>query len=172
MKNILCALVLFAWLASSGRAATQNVVLNWTAVPSPAVVGYNVYFGTNSGKYLYKVKVGNLTSVAISNLNPGLKYFFAATSLGTNGTESHYSSEVNFLVPGMLILNQAATPSTPALIQFPVAPGHWYEVQATTNFQTWTSILQTSVAVSNTWAQFTDEEAESCRSRFYRLVLH
>jgi hypothetical protein len=172
VKNILCALVLFTWLASVGRAATQNVVLNWTAIPSSAVMGYNVYFGTNSGQYVYKIKVGKQTTVTISNLNPGLTYFFAATSLGTNGTESHYSSEVNFIVPGILTINRGANPGLPALIQFPVVPGHWYELQATTNFQTWSSIWQTSVAVSNSWTQFTDQDAATFRSRFYRLVLH
>jgi hypothetical protein len=59
-----------------------------------------------------------------------------------------------------------------ALMQFPMEQGHWYEVQATTDFQNWMSIWQSDVAISNGLAQFTDPDSKSLSSRFYRLVSH
>jgi hypothetical protein len=58
------------------------------------------------------------------------------------------------------------------LIQFPVEPGHWYEVQATSDFQSWTTIWQTDVVDSNQWLQFSDTNMGAFNSRFYRLALH
>lgn len=175
MKKILSVLVLFIWLANVNRTAACNVVLNWNSTASPAVVGYNVYFGTSSGHYLYKFNAGNQTTATISNLIAGVTYFFAATTVDTNGGESGYSSEVSFIIPGMLTMTQGASsgsPASPAVIQFPVAPGHWYEVQATTDFQNWSSIWQTSIAVSNVWMQFTNQEPAIYPSRYYRLAIH
>jgi hypothetical protein len=69
-------------------------------------------------------------------------------------------------------LTMAQTPDAPALasVQFSVEQGHWYEVQATTDFQNWISVWQSDVAISNGWAQFTDPDSKSYNSRFYRLV--
>lgn len=172
MKFRLYWFAIFIWPAKVGFADPHNVYLSWNALSSPAVEGFNVYFGTSSGQYANKISVGNQTSATISNLNAGFTYYFAATSIGTNGVESGYSSELKFIVPGLLALSHSPSPGNPALIQFPVEPGHWYEVQATTNLVNWSTIGQTGVAVANAWQQFTDTNATSFASRYYRLVLH
>lgn len=179
MKHFFYLPVMGFWLAGFVCASAASVVLDWSASSSASVAGYNVYYGTTSGNYPNKVDAGNATTVAISNLNAGATYYFAATAYDTNGNESAYSAEVSFIVPGILTMSPGTTPQTLGLnqgnlpmIQFPVAPGHWYEVQATTDLETWTSIWQTSVAVANVWIQFTDPDAGSFNSRFYRLVLH
>lgn len=69
-------------------------------------------------------------------------------------------------------MSQGTNAGDPALIQFPVEPGHWYEVQATTDLQSWTTVWQTDVADANVWLQFADPEAGAFSSQFYRLVLH
>jgi hypothetical protein len=58
------------------------------------------------------------------------------------------------------------------IITFPVAPGQWYEVQASVDLQTWSTIYQTEVASSNATLQFSDTNSSAFPSRFYRLVLH
>ena len=179
MKYLVSAWAALFWLAGLANATARNVELDWNASSSPNVAGYHVYYGTTSGNYSHKVDAGDAISVTISNLTAGATYFFAATAYDTNGNESAYSSEVSFIVPGILTMSQAAPPASQSLglpaaplIQFPVEPGHWYEVQATTDFNTWTTIWQTSVAVSNVWLQFSDPDARLFPSRFYRLVLH
>jgi hypothetical protein len=78
------------------------------------------------------------------------------------------------VMPGAvrLAVTRTADSRGPALMQFSVQQGHWYEVQATTDFQNWNSIWQSDVAVSDGSMQFTDPDSKSFTSRFYRLVAH
>jgi hypothetical protein len=168
--QVLCAAV-FA-LAGLEKAHADNLMLEWSPSDSPAVAGYDVYYGTNSGNYPYMIDAGNATSLTVSNLTPGVTYYFNATAYDAAGDQSGYSGEVSFLVPGILTVTPGATPGSPSLIQFPVAPGHWYEVQASTDLQNWSTIWQTDVMTSNVWTQFTDPDSASYASRFYRLVLN
>lgn len=164
--------ILFAMLASCNLATAATAILGWNASSSSDTAGYNVYYGTTSGNYTTKFNAGNVTSATISNLTAGVTYYFSATTVDTNGNESAFSNEASFIVPGILTLSNGVNPGDPMLIQFPVAPGHWYEVQASTDLQNWITISQTDVATSNTWLQFTDPNAGAFSSRFYRLVLH
>jgi hypothetical protein len=161
-----------ALLAGFENAHGYSLILDWNASASPNTVGYNVYYGTTSGNYPNKLNAGNALSDTISNLTAGVTYYFVATAYDANGNESPYSAQVSFIVPGILTLTPGANPGSPATIQFPAAPGHWYEVQATTNLLDWDSIWQSNVAVSNAWMQCTDPNAAAFASRFYRLVLH
>lgn len=164
--------VLFLCLVGLEKAHGQSVVLDWNASSTPTVTGYNVYYGTTSGNYPYKVNVGNTSSFTLSNLTAGVTYYFAATAYDAYGDESALSTEVNFVVSGGLTLSQGTAPGSPVMLQFPVAPGHWYEVQASTDLKNWTSIYQSSVVSVNNSMQFADPNASSFSSRFYRLVQH
>ena len=155
------------------HAAAANVTLSWNASPDADATGYAVHYGTVSGSYPHKVVVGLTTSVTISNLCAGVTYYFAATTLyGASGEESAFSSEASFVTPGCLSMSRRASCSSPTQLNFPVEPGHWYEVQATTNFQSWTTIQQTGIATSNNWVHIADTQAGNFAARYYRLVLH
>jgi hypothetical protein len=171
-QNIFRFLIVLLGFLCVDKALAVDLTLDWSASASPNAAGYNVYYGTSSGTYLYKVDAGNATSATLSNLTAGVTYYFAATTYDGVGDESAYSSEVSFIVPGILTMNSAASPGGPSPLQFPVAPGHWYEVQASTDLLNWASIWQSDVVASNCWMQFTDPAAASYSSRFYRLVLH
>lgn len=173
MKHLIrCLVVLLFILSLHGKAHGQSLTIGWTASTSPDAFGYNVYYGTNSGNYSYKMDAGAATSLSVSNLIPGVTYYFNATAYDGNGDESPYSGEISFIVPGIMSMTSTVAPGSPATMQFPVAPGHWYEVQATTDLQNWTSIWQSDVMVSNFWASFTDPDTAAYTSRFYRLVSH
>ena len=173
MTRKFCILfVLLISLVSLEKARARSIILEWNASISSDVAGYNVYYGTSSGNYSYKINVGNVTSLTVSNLACGVTYYFAATAYDANGNESAYSSEVTFVPPGILTVTPCTETSSSATLHFPVEPGHWYEVQATTDLQNWSTIWQTDVAATNVWTQYTDPNAGSFRSRFYRLVLH
>ncbi len=165
-------LVMFACLAGVEKANASNIILGWNASASPSVTGYHVYYGTTSGIYSYKVDAGNATSVTISNLTGGVTYYFAATAYDANGDESQFSGEVSFLAAASLEMSIGPSSGGPPAIQFPAELGHWYEIQATTDFQNWSSIWQSDVATSNVSMQYTDPNAGSFTSRFYRLVMH
>lgn len=164
--------VMVASLVSLDKARAGNVVLDWNASASTNAVGYNIYYGTSSGNYQTMVDAGNATSLTVSNLTGGATYYFVATAYDADGNESAYSGEASFIVSGVLTMSLGAGPGSPVLLQFPAEVGHWYEIQATTNFQNWSSIWQSDMAVSNAWMQFSDTNAASFNARFYRLVLH
>jgi hypothetical protein len=165
-------LVMFACLAGVEKASASSIILGWNASASPDVAGYRVYYGTTSGIYSYKVDAGNATSVTISNLTGGVTYYIAATAYDANGNESQFSGEVSFVAMTALEMSIGANSGGPPAIQFPAETGHWYEIQATTDFQNWSSIWQSAVATSNVGMQYTDPNAGSFASRFYRLVIH
>jgi hypothetical protein len=79
---------------------------------------------------------------------------------------------VAYIVPGELQLNPRVKATDPLGMRFPVASGRWYEVQATADLTSWTTIWQTTAATSNVWVQFQDPKANVFPKRFYRLVLH
>ena len=196
-------LKLLGFLVGLGNVLAADVSLSWHASDSIRVTGYNIYFGTSSSNYTCKIKVGNVTTTTISNLNCGTTYFFSATALDSRGNESGFSNETRFLVPGMLTLNAVgnvlvsappvavpaiagrasvkaapgpvaaeAKPGIPLVIKFPVAPSHWYQVQATVDFISWSTVWQTGVTTSNAWVQFSHTNSSAYPSRYYRLVLH
>jgi hypothetical protein len=85
-------MLILVWPAAAGA---QRVTLAWDASASTNVVGYRLYYGTNSGSYQYVTNVGlALTQTVV--LPQGGRWFFAATAVGTNGLESDFSSEVSW----------------------------------------------------------------------------
>lgn len=149
----------------------QSVQLGWDASQDPAITGYHVYYGTACREYANQVDVGTNTTVTISGLCAGETYYFAVTAYNSAGEESNYSGEIAYITPGVLDM-VSSTNLNSASMEFPVAPGHWYEIQASEDLQTWTTIGQTGVATSNVWEQFSDPEAGHYPKRFYRLILH
>lgn len=164
--------ILLALLVGLDCAGAANVSLGWNPSSDTNVAGYNIYYGTASGDYASEVAVGNVSVITISNLTCGTTYYFAATAVDSTGDESSFSNEATFIVPGILTLSAGTNPGDPMLIQFPAEPSHWYEVQASVDLQSWTTIWQTDVETANDWVQFSDPDAGAFPSRFYRLVLH
>ena len=77
-----------------GSAFAGSITLAWDASVSPGVVGYNVYYGTESGQYDFVVEgIGSDLGVTIPELRLGGIYFFVATAFDEFGIESDYSNE-------------------------------------------------------------------------------
>ncbi|HEX9048286.1 MAG TPA: fibronectin type III domain-containing protein [Verrucomicrobiae bacterium] len=172
MKHICFLIALLALLVGRTNTEAGSVVLDWSPGASTAATGYNVYYGTNSGNYAYKLNAGSSTNFTIPNLAAGVTYYFAATSYDANGNESTYSTETTYLVPGVVTMTPSSVAGAPPTIQFPVAPGKWYEVQASTDMKNWASVAQTDVVAANIWMQYSDPYASNYPSRFYRIVEH
>jgi Fibronectin type III domain len=169
-ETILLVLI-FHFSCFSNALGSQNVHLAWDPPKSLTVAGYFLYCGNEPGVYTNKIDIGNNTTAAVSGLQEGQTYHFAVTAYNSDGVESALSNDTSYLTPGWLRLLGAINFGSLGM-EFPVAPGHWYEVQASINMQAWTTIGRTGTATSNAWTQFTDSQAGQFPNRFYRLVLH
>jgi hypothetical protein len=151
---------------SSAAFATQSVMVAWNAASDPGIAGYALYYGTTNGSYSTRVDVGTNTSVVVSGLVASQTNYFAVAAYNVVNLEGTASPALTYIVPGRLNMSAGAN------LSFPVAPGHWYAVQATTNLVSWTNIWQTSMESSNIWVSYQDAQAGTYPHRFYRLVLH
>ena len=82
---------LFLWFTPWLPA--QSVTLSWEASLSADVVGYRIYYGPSSQNYIGVTNAGlNLQQVVV--LPQSGRWFFAATAVTANGSESDFSNEV------------------------------------------------------------------------------
>ncbi len=102
MKFIFLFLSLFAALSMLEKANASNMIISWNPSVSPNVTGYDVYYGTTSGNYPYRLNAGAATTITISNLIPGTKYYFAATAYAAVGKQSSFSAPAEATIPQLL----------------------------------------------------------------------
>ncbi len=121
------AILAFAAAIAPGQAAS-SVTLAWDPNPEPDIAGYMLYYGTASGIYTQTNDVGNAATYTVSNLTPGVTYFFAVTAYDTNRVESDFSNEISYTVPGSnsppaisIILNQTVNEDRPIAVPFTVS---------------------------------------------------
>ena len=150
---------------------TYSVALAWNPNPDSCVAGYALS-AAPSGSYSSRIDVGTNTTVTVSGLTGGQTNYFAVTAYNAALVESAPAGEAMYIVPGIVLLTPASRPGDPVTLTFPVAPGHWYDIQASVDLKSWTTIQQTATATTNGWVQFLDPQAGAFQMRFYRLVLH
>jgi hypothetical protein len=85
-------ILLLAWASTAGA---QQVTLAWDASASTNVIGYRLYYGTNTRSYQFVTNSGLMLTQAVVVPHRG-RWFFAATAYDTNGLESDFSSEVSW----------------------------------------------------------------------------
>lgn len=104
--------------ASIKPTPTNWVSLAWNASTDQNVVGYNIYFGGQSGVYTNQIDFGKTTNGVIAKLSPGQKYYFAATAYNILDIESAFSGEVVYTLPTnscSLKINIDRFPKAPAV---------------------------------------------------------
>jgi len=89
-------------LTGAGTQSSGHTVdLSWDPSPS-AVVGYNIYRGTLSGGP-YPTKLNSSpqlgTSFVDNTVNPSTTYYYVATSLDANSSESSFSNQLTMVIP-------------------------------------------------------------------------
>lgn len=154
------------------KSQASNVILEWGASPSPAVAGYYVYYGAIGGNLSYKLNAGNSTSVVITNLTPNTICYFMATSYDRTGRESLPSIQINYSIPYTLSLNRNAATHGLSQLRFDIQPLHAYEIQASADLKSWTSIWQSNLILMYSTMQFVDPDPGPYAKRYYRLVVH
>ncbi|HZQ45755.1 MAG TPA: fibronectin type III domain-containing protein [Verrucomicrobiae bacterium] len=151
---------------------SQSVTLGWNASPASSVSGYVLYYGIASRIYTNRIDVGTNTAITVASLKEGSTYYFALTAYNSARVESAPSGEIVYIAPGILALVPGLNPADPLNIQFPVAPGYSYMIQASVDLKSWTNIWQTATATSNAWVGFQDSQSGAFPKRFYRLIIN
>lgn len=83
------------------RVTTKDgvIFLGWQALRSAELAGYNIYYGTVSGRYIQRRSVPkNSSSLVLRDLEPGTTYYLAVRAVGTQDQESVFSQEVSVTV--------------------------------------------------------------------------
>lgn len=133
-------------LAAQTLATSPAVELTWNAVPNQGVVGYNVYYGTQSGAYSSSTSCGNVTDFIVPNLYGGQTFYFVVAAVDDYGNQGPLSNEASAttLPPapasltfqlyydetGQPYLMEINTPST--------VTGPW-ELDSSSDLRNWTS---------------------------------
>jgi hypothetical protein len=152
-------------------SGSQQVTLGWTASSDPMVVGYYLYYGTATGVYANKIDVGTNTVFTVSGLVAGTTNYFTATSYYATRVESAYVPEVSYIVPGILTVTQNPTNAI-MRVGFPVAPGNSYQLQASSDLNTWSNIWLTPTQTTNEWIEYDEPCTNTLSARFYRLMVY
>jgi hypothetical protein len=114
-KRILQIVVMLAMISMIPLSVmATGLKVTWNANKDTDLAGYNVYYGTSSGKYSACINVGNATSYKIDNLTQGSTYYFMVTALDNAGNESADSAEVHATIP--LSASVDTTPPTGGII--------------------------------------------------------
>jgi hypothetical protein len=134
MKRILLVLGLstcgvFAQWPTNAPQKNATVQLAWDASPDAGVTGYYTYCSTNHGlPVVSKTAAGTNCTCLVSNLAPGVTYYFVVTATNAVGLESDPSNEANYTPP-----KRPAPPLLKVIIQLsllgaPSTDGPWCEV--------------------------------------------
>ena len=146
--------------------SSYSVTLAWQPSSSSNVTGYRVYYGPASGNYTNSVLVGNVTTNTVSGLASGDTYYFAVTAVAAGGQESPVSNQVSF-VPGVQTVRIHTASAKQFVLTVSGLIGHTYQIQATQDFKTWTTIGTVTLGAGGS-LDFTDTNAASYPHRFYR----
>ena len=86
-------------LANLGLVSAAQVRLAWDPSPDADVIGYRLYWGTQSRTYFAMTDVGNTTTASAGPLAGNTTYYFAVTAYNSSNLESDYSNEVVYTTP-------------------------------------------------------------------------
>jgi len=161
-----------AWLGCTTTAhATQTATVAWSASSDPSVAGYCIYAQADNSTTLIRVDVGKSIKATLDGLKEGMTYTFTVKAYNSAGAESSASNAAKVVVPVPLQLLDPAANGTQRL-QYPAAPGHSYEIQASTDLVNWTTLSQTGVATTYAWTVYQDLQSTAFPARYYRLRVH
>jgi len=90
--KIRARIILFFLLSSQAFSVT----LQWGQVSDTDVRGYLIYYGTESGCYTTVIDVGDTSQYSVTDIENGVKYYFAVSAYDKWGNESPVSQEVEY----------------------------------------------------------------------------
>ena len=113
--NISVVAIVVLYIQFCSTAIATSITLAWQQNQEEDLAGYRVYWGTESLMYDESVFVGNTTNFEITELELGMRYYFAVTALDYWGNESALSAEVHGIAG-------ATSPESYELALYPSVP--------------------------------------------------
>ena len=110
-KLLIACVVTLAMLGFGRHVEAASLTLAWDHSTSSNAAGYQVSYGTQSGKYTATVKAGYVTSVTINGLTEGTTYYFSVQSYDSAGALGSPSPEISGKVPAAVPALSIACPS-------------------------------------------------------------
>jgi regulation of enolase protein 1 (concanavalin A-like superfamily) len=110
-KLLIACVVTLAMLGFGRHVEAASLTLAWDHSTSSNVAGYQISYGTQSGKYTANVKAGYVTSVSINGLTEGTTYYFIVQSYDSAGTLGSPSPEISGKVPAAVPALSISCPS-------------------------------------------------------------
>ncbi|MCW5553641.1 MAG: fibronectin type III domain-containing protein [Verrucomicrobiae bacterium] len=156
----------------------MNLTLQWDPSTSSNVVGYAVYYGTNSGSYVARVDAGGQTTVSINSLIESTTYYFVAVAYTDYGVESLPSTELAYTVPSppggpgsTFRISQLAVTADGVALSWVALPGETYVVVYKESLKdpVWI-VASPALLATGTGLQWTDLESAGHRQRFYSVT--
>lgn len=93
--TFIIVLILLSFVILIQHAHGASVTLAWDPnSPAENVVGYRLYYGTESRNYAFMIDITADTTQKVGNLEKGQHYYFAVTALNEAGQESDFSEEI------------------------------------------------------------------------------
>jgi hypothetical protein len=150
-------------LVNAPSSSENSFYLNIDAEPTDPLMLWNLV--VSSGFTNQAVSWGGVSDTVphVFNLSAG------AHQLIVRGREPNAQLGTITIIPAPL--QATALPNKQVAISGVGQAGHTYDVQASQNLSTWSTIGSTIVSANGTF-QFTDTAAPSFRSRSYRLLFH
>jgi fibronectin type III domain protein len=166
LTRVLGGIMFFALLHNPVQAG-RSVTFAWDRNFETNIADYRIYYGGASRTYTNMVSTGSATSVTIGNLAEGVTYYFAATAYSILGRESDFSDEIGYLVPMAAVVRVRVAPAGQTLLTVTGPIGGTYDIQASQDLKTWTSIGTVTVGTGGV-LNFADTNAAAFSKRFYR----
>jgi hypothetical protein len=110
-KLLIAYVVTLAMLGFGRHVEAASLTLAWDHSTSSNAAGYQVSYGTQSGKYTANVKAGYVTSVTINGLTEGTTYYFSVQSYDGAGALGSPSAEISGKVPAAVPALSISCPS-------------------------------------------------------------
>jgi hypothetical protein len=111
-RKLRIACILALGILGFGRnVEAASLTLAWDHSTSSNVSGYQVSYGTQSGKYTANVKAGYVKSVTITGLTEGTTYYFIVQSYDSAGTLGSPAAEISGKVPTAVSALSISCPS-------------------------------------------------------------
>jgi hypothetical protein len=91
--RVFISALFFVLMFLAQKVCAQTINIAWTADTNASVAGYDVCYGTSTGNYTSTVKVGKVTSAALTSMTANA-YYIALAVYDSSGDKSGYSPEL------------------------------------------------------------------------------
>lgn len=192
--KILTCISLMVALTFFRNATGAQLVLEWEAPTTQTdqtavtnLIGYKVYFGTESGCYDRVFEASTVPQVTIAGLDAGQRYYFAVAAITSDKTEGILSDEFIWDVPApsatpnlSMVVGASETGSSAAFtLTWTGQAGKTYSIEVSSDLMSWQPASRgqmaveqsTQTAVTDGTLTYCDVDASSAKQRFYRMQI-